>query len=251
MSDSVAMNNAVETPSTTLSEKCLSILEIKKRYRKLNQNLVEVMERFEDIIERECLDENDRKYLKNRDCSFIHYNVSQNDIELHGESLNYDLLESGLKNAIIKSIYFFDVDLCEWKNALLNYKRKFLEFEQDTTDLSIVLNKLYISMDNIFDNLNPEYVQYITFDFPIENTIILNDFDFNEIAKVAQKETDLIVRRNIFCKALADKNMLCLMFNYNPDTHNGFQMYKQKCNRAIQIIDDLIKNTSKIGRAHV
>lgn len=40
MSDSNSMNNAVELDLKATTENCLSIPEIKKRYRKLNNNLI-------------------------------------------------------------------------------------------------------------------------------------------------------------------------------------------------------------------
>lgn len=253
MSDAVAMNNTVETPSTNLSENCLSITEIKKRYRKLNQNLVEVMERIEDIIVRQCFDENDRKYLKNRDCCFVQYEVNQSEIDIYGEDLMHNLMEMLFSDAIYKSQKFFmSPNNSNWLFAIYYLKKQILFIDEDTQALIETLNNLHESMDEIFISLDLDNIEEINLDEiaelatieEIENSFYSNRFNFMTIYDNAENETSLIAKRNIYYNAIAEKKMLCLKYGFNYETHKGYLTFKEKCLNAISIIEELIKNTS-------
>lgn len=245
MSDSVAMNNAVETPSTTLSENCLSITEIKKRYRKLNKNLIEVMDRIEDIINRECFDENDRKYLKNRDCSFVQYKLNQKEIEIYGISLDYDLLVSMLGDAIKKSYLFFESEnSMNWESTMSSLKKKILIFNEDTTILLLSLNNLYQSLYDIIYYIEFENILIQAHSEENNRTYYSTYFNIDAVHSSADDENDIQLKRNIYYKAIAEKKLLCLKLAKDPDTHSEYIEFQEKCLNAISIIDELIKNTS-------
>lgn len=253
MSDANSMNNAAETPSTT-AENCLSILEIKMRYKKLNQNLVEAMERIDDIISRKCFDQNDRKFLNNRDCSFVQYELNQSDIDIYGEDLMYNLMVMLFDDAIFKSQTFFNSqNSSDWSLQIYYFKKEILIIDEDTRDLIKTLNILHESMNEIFRLLDLENMEEIGFDEieeaenieVIEEMFYSNRFNFLIIYENAEKKPDLIAKRNYYYNAIAEKKMLCLKLGHNYETHKAYLDFSNKCLNAINIIDELIRNTNQ------
>ncbi len=246
MSDTNSMNNTEELlPIDFFSKNEISITEIKKTYKKLNQNLIEVMERIEDIIKRESFDENDRMYLECRDCKFTSYNLSQSDINLYGISLQYDLMESLLGEAIKKSHLFFESEHPEmWKFEVNSIKKRMLNINEDTTDLLLTLNNLHRSLFDIIKYIEIEDI--IIEDHFEENnrTYYSTYFNIDAVHCSADDENDILLKRNIYYKAIAEKKLLCLKLAKDPDTFNDYIEFQQKCLNAISIIDELIKNTS-------
>lgn len=204
------------------------------------------MDRIEDIIDRECFDENDRKFLKNRDCSFVQYEVTERDIDLYGVNLLHDLVLNILEDAINKSFLFFgSTNIGLWECEVINMKRNMLYINEDTSDLFIVLNNLHQTLDNIMEVIDLGYFDILeNFEEP-DLTNHSNHFDFNEVLVQINQEKNLIKKKNILIQAIADKELMCLNSGANIDTVLFLPEFKEKCDKAIKIIDELIKNTNK------
>ena len=134
MTNSTKKNQPTKIISEELTETGLSIQEIKTIYNKLNHNLIEVMERFEDILSRCWLDENDKKFINRRNCKFETLTLREEDLEEHGAELIGNIIEATLGDALHKSFDFFDCSNNEgWYVKFQDYKTEILKLQGDST----------------------------------------------------------------------------------------------------------------------
>ena len=244
------MSNAMKNPTKNkeeistkdTKEAGLSIYEIKTIYNKLNHNLIEVMERIEDILSRSWFDENDKKYINKRDCKFQRYTLKKDELEEHGLDLMSNIFEATLTDALHKYIDFFKgTDYADWYANLLEYRTEILKLNGDSTYLLGVLNKLFDSLHEIYKGFHPEIIEeigqiYNDNDFSF-------DFDFMFVYNQLTTKSDLIAKNNFLLDAIAEKDMICLLMGVDPKKHEPNIQFKEKCKQAIEIIKFQLDNT--------
>ena len=217
------------------SEKEYSILEIKIRYKKLNQNLMEVMERIEDILLIGAFDLNDLKYLKNRNCEYKTLQLKQSDIEEHGELLFKSILEATLKNTFDKSFIFFaSKSVFDWFDKFQEYRTQILMMDGDTSYLLSCLNTIH----NSLFALNRDFTINL-YDFE-EEDIPGSQFEFEQIYNQIADEEDLLERKKILLNAIAERDLLCLKNQINPKSYNPNVYFQKHCYHAIDVINKQI-----------
>ena len=223
------------------SDKKYSILEIKTRYNKLNHNLIEVMERFEDILSRDWFDENDKKYINKRDCIFETLPLCEADLKEHGAELISNIIEATLVDSLHKSFDFFDCSNNDgWYVKLQDYKTEILKLEGDSTFLLRVINELYDSLNKVYTSFQSECLFEIA---EVYDDDISLDFDFTVVYNQLNEKSNLIEKNNFLHDAIAEKDMFCLIIGVDPDNYYHNLQFKENCNRAIEIIKYQIENT--------
>jgi len=234
-------NQTKEIISLETNEMGLSIHEIKTIYNKLNHNLIEVMERFEEILLRYWFDENDKKYINRRDCKFKTFTLREEDLKEHGTELISNIIEATLVDALHKSFEFFDCsDNDGWYEKLQDYKTEILKLEGDSTFLLKVINELYDSLNKVYTSFQSDYLFEITEVY--EDDISL-DFDFTFVYNQLKEKSDLIEKNNFLHDAIAEKDMLCLLLEVDPNNYIPNLQFKEKCKHAIEILKYQIENT--------
>lgn len=232
-------------PHTTIC--FLSVYEIKKYCKQLNNNLIDVIDRLDDIIMFEAFNENDRKYIQKKDIHFKEFRLSKEDQLKHGDIIISNILEACLTEAIERAIKFFGApDKDEWYSKIAQYKTDILRIDQDTDWLLDILNTLFGTFECIFSGLEKSKMHEI---MKKHNYIKSDDvdgvnFDFSFVSLAASNESDIIKKKNLLLDAITERYMLCLQSGIDPDNYPPNVDFKGKCLKAIEIIDFQIKNTT-------
>ncbi|NDP22804.1 MAG: hypothetical protein GZ091_17250 [Paludibacter sp.] len=214
----------------------LSIHEIKTIYKKVNTNMVEAMERIEDILFQESFNKNDILYLRNRNNFYKTLTLRDDDAFEHGESLMKSILTATLSEAYNRSLVFFDSrNNLAWFEKLDEYRIQFLQMDGETTFLLSVVNGLYDSLWILYKGFNNQPLSLY------ENDEL--DFDFDLIYNQVLSEPDLFSKMSILYNAIAEKDLLSLKSELNPYRYQLNENFKKCCNDAIDIIQTQIENT--------
>ncbi|MFZ4581890.1 MAG: hypothetical protein ACOYM7_04485 [Paludibacter sp.] len=217
------------------SEKEYSIYEIKTIYKKLNQILMEVMERIEDMLLIGAFDLNDIKFLKNRNCEYKTLKLKQSDVEEHGELLFKSILEATLKQSFDKSFVFFESNsVFDWFDKFQEYRTQILSIDGDSSFILSCLNSIY----NSLFTLNRDFTIDL-FDFE-DDDIPSSQFDFEQVYNQIADEEDLLERKKIILNAIAERDLLCLKNQINPKSHYPNIFFQKNCNVAIDVLNKQI-----------
>jgi hypothetical protein len=229
----------------------LTINEIKKYCKQLNTNLIEVMDRLDNIILYESFNEYDKRYIQKRDISLIDLKLSKEDLLKHGNSIMSSIFEALLSDAIDRSIEFFEsTNTEEWSSILTKYKTEALKLDQDTDLMLDTLNTLFSTVHSIYSGLEISKINELKKKY---NFIKLDDidgtkFNFSFLNLFISNESDIITRRNLFFDAITERDMYCLNLNLEPEKYKPNVEFKKKCLKAIEIIDFQIQNRADNSR---
>jgi len=205
LSNEPEMYKLVE-PQTANSE--LTINQVKKYCKHLNKNLINVMDRLDDILLYETFNENDRKFIQKKDINFNSIKLKKEDIEKHGEIIMSNIFEASLSDAIDRAIAFFESpNNDDWYRILLKYKTEILKLEQDTDLLLDTLNILFDTLQSIYSGLEFSKIEQIKKD---HNYIKFDEFDginfnFGFFSLNISNETDIINRKNLILEAITER----------------------------------------------
>lgn len=225
----------------------LNINEIKKYYKQLNRNLIEVIERLEDVLSNESFSESDRRYIQKRDITLIDIKLAKEDHLKHGNSIISNIIEASLIEGIESAIDFFgSVDNDDWSKMLKYYKTGVLKFDQDADWLLDTLNLVFSTVHSIYSGLE---VSKITEIKRRHNHLKFDDidganFNFSFLSLFISNESDIIKRKNLILDAITERDMYCLNFNLDPQKYKPNVDFRYKCLKAIEIIDFQIQNTT-------
>lgn len=225
----------------------LSVNEINKNCKQLNTNLIEVIDRMDDILLSESFSENDRKYILKRDVNFKKLILSKEDQLKHGDIIISNILEASLIEAIERAIKFFGApDKDDWYRKIAQYKTDILRINQDTDWLLDTLNTLFGTFECIFSGLEKSKMSEIMKRHNcIKNDVIDGiNFNFSFLSLAVSNEPDIIKKKNLLLDAITQRYMFCLQLNLDPDKHKPNVDFKSKCLKAIEIIDFQIQNTA-------
>lgn len=228
-------------------ESTYSIQEIKKKYLRLNKNLVEVLERIQDILMLEEYNDADKKYIQRRELYFDLYKIHENEIKIHGEELIYSILEATLKDSISYGILFFNSsNNKDWKRKVFSIKTELLKIPDDTTLLLRTLNELHSTLYRIYDSFSPNFISELknTYRYNDSEEDYAYDFDFYFVYNDLKNENDLLKKREKYLQQITEKDLLCLKHNFDPKTFKPNVDFKGKCLKAIEIINFQIQNTT-------
>lgn len=225
----------------------LSVNEINKYCKLLNNNLIEVIDRMDDILLSESFNENDRKYIQKRDINFKEFRLSKEDQLRHGDIIISNILEASLLEAIERAIKFFGApDKDEWYSKIAQYKTDILRIDQDADWMLDILNTLFTTFEYIFSGLESSKMSDIMkkYNYIKSNDIDGVNFNFSFLSLAVSNESDIIKKKNILLDAITQRYMFCLQLNIDPDNYPPNVDFKNKCLKAIEIIDFQIQNTA-------
>jgi len=230
-----------ELLATVISQSRHSITVIRKAYIELSKNLIEVMDRIEDIMMLENYDENDRKYIQRRDCSFTEFKLIEKDVQIHGNNLLANILEATLDSALERSVVFFDSpNNNDWHKESQNLKIRLLKINADTTYLLEVVNTLNDTFNKIYNAFEPNYIKdlkrrykYIDFEDGFKFK-----FDFSLIHYQLNLEPNLIKRKNGYFQVISERDLLSVKSGFNPSKFYPNIEFKNKCLQAIQFSEN-------------
>ena len=228
-------------------ESTYSIQEIKKKYLRLNKNLVEVLERIQDILMLEEYNDTDKKYIQRRDLNFELYKLHENEIKDHGEELMHSIFEATLKDSLSYAIMFFNnSNNKDWHRKMLSIKTELLKIPDDTTELLGTINKLHITLFKIYDSFDPNYItkQKKTYKYTEFEEDYAFDFNFNLVHNNLKRESNILKIKEKYYEEITEKDLLCLQLNFDPETFKPNVDFKSKCLKAIEIINFQIQNTT-------
>ncbi len=232
-------------PHTTIC--FLSVNEIKKYCKQLNNNLIEVIDRLDDIIMFEAFNENDRKYIQKKDIHFKEFRLSKDDQLKHGDIIISNILEASLFEAIERAIKFFGApDKDKWYSKIAQYKTDILRIDQDTDWMLDTLNTLFETFQYIFSGLESSKMSEIMkkYNYIKSDDVDGVNFNFSFVFLALSSESDIIKKKNLLLDAITQRYLFCLQLNLDPDKHKPNIDFKGKCLKAIEIIDFQIQNTT-------
>ena len=189
------LHNLINLRATTC---ILSVNEIKKYCKQLNTNLIEVIDRMDDILLSESYNENDHKYILKRDIKFKKFILSKEDQLKHGDIIISNILEASLIEAIERAIKFFGVpDKDEWYDKIAQYKTDILRIDQDTDWMLDILNALFGTFECVFSGLEKSKMSEIMkkYNYIKSNDIDGVNFNFSFLSLTVSNEPDIFKKR--------------------------------------------------------
>lgn len=243
MANSTTDNQFQEIISVETTENGFSIKDIKSIYAKQNLNMVSAMERLEDIIYGECVNDRDINFLKKRQDFYRPLLLKIEDLKEHGEYLIINILNATLTDTYRTAIHFFNNENCfKWNDRFQKYKTEIIKIDGDTNFLLTYIKNLF---DSLFQ-LHCDFSNHIIKDadnLPDEQHKI--KFDFLSIYNKVSTERDLFAKNKILEKSIAERDLLCLSLGLDPEKFKPNILFKEKCKTAIEIIKSQIENTKE------
>lgn len=231
--------SVVATPSYSISE-------ITAKYKILNKNLVEAMDIIDLIYDTEIVDEDDFNTLNSLDLHFQRYQIQEIELNLHGDSIFRNIIESLFEESMLKANNFFD-----------GYDPNYWEIKSDETINIIIKNGvkvtailafwklLYYSLTQIcylgeFHFLDDREPLNINFD------LIHESYDFSETVKHANQIVDLNDRIDFYQNEIARKELICLQLDKNEVIFRLSTDFINKCTKAIEITTNQLAKKKKL-----
>lgn len=203
--------------------------------------MISVMDKMEEIIFYERINENDINFLKNKTNFYKPLLLKIHDLEEHGEDLIKNILNATLQDTYYKSIQFFNNDDCfNWNDRLQRYKTDIIKLGNHTNFLLNYINRLYDSLFQLHCDFSNNPRNDIDSYFDDENDF---DFDFRFIYNKVLEEPILLAKKKILLESIADRDLLCLSLGLDPEKYQPNIQFKEKCIKAIETIKLQIENT--------
>lgn len=236
-------NLSQEIISVETIEMGLSIKEIKSIYAKQNLNMISAMERLEDIIFGECVNDRDINYLKKRDDFYKPLLLKKKDFEEHGKCLSINILNATLIDTYYKAIHFFNNEDClKWDERYQKFKTDIIKIDGDINFLLTYIKSLYESLFQLHRDLSNNTIKNTDSSTNEEYDGL---FNFSNIYNLVLDEPELLVKNKILHESIASRDLLCLSLGSNPDKFKPNILFKEKCKTAIEIVKSQIENTKE------
>lgn len=210
-------------------ERLYELEEVVAEYKTLNNNILDVLERLDDIILIENICADDLKYLKKRNIQYTKRRIRKSRKD--NCILNYDIfsnvLNATLKEAYDKSNWFFggdDLVIWEWK--LDSFRNFFIaNAGKYTAEMIQFINIVY-------RNLREIHIDFNTRDDSFKAT-----FNFDSFLLLSEQLTEPCERINFFNLAILNCQKMCLAGQIKNPTSYEQEEFIQKCLKAIEIIN--------------
>ena len=235
--DSLAENNSSATPQALTSEQGSNFLyteqlyeleDVIEEYKELNETLIEVMDRFDNIFMNESVYVSDFKYLNRQ--NFIYTKRRIRKARTDNNVLNYDIfsnvLQSTLREAYEASQYFFgSANVDDWDDRVNKYREDIIRFaRKDVAALIKLFNQLYVSLRHLY------------LDFNIRDDSFQANFNFEIILQKSELYDNPVDSINYLNSMILECKKVCLSGQISNVAKGEEDKFILKCNKAIEII---------------
>lgn len=204
------------------------------------------MDIFKIIFETDIADKRDFTSLNKLDLYFQKYQIHEIELNLHGDSIFRNIIESLFEESMLKANDFFD-----------GYDPNYWEIKSDETINIIIKNGvkvtailafwklLYYSLTQIcylgeFHFLDDREPLNINFD------LIHESYDFSETVKYANQIVDLNDKIDFYQNEIARKELICLQLDKNEIIFRLSTDFISKCTKAIEITANQLAKKKKL-----
>ena len=210
------------------------LIEINKL---MNDELLLAMDKIEQIVLNHEMSDEDLEWFKASYANYYSSRLSPAILLEYGADIHINIIEATLSQTIDRTLLFFgNYDNEEWPVKINEYKIEFIR-------LGIEVEFMLGFISNLAQSLNNLVNEYQMLVYNEMDTAVSDIFKFWRIIGIAEKEPELLKGRQIYVDAIAECNMYCLTMDVEQQEEVQRQLFVEKCQKAIAVIDTQLKNT--------
>ena len=229
--------NKIEPEKSTDTIEPLSINDFTTFFNKINAEFIKAMNKVDEIVLKNNVSDADIKYLKELNICFQVCKLDYLAYESYGFGIHKTLLQATLSDSYNRSLILFNDKYDEtWKDKVNEYKIKFIQIGFETEFLLDFIIKLKNNLDILSEYYQVHVIREIF--IPLDEY-----FDISRVSDIAEKEPDLLKRKQIYVTSIVDVDLLCIHNEIEPRNEKLHQTFIQKCRAIIDLLDFQIENT--------